>query len=494
MRAFLFQLPPESKEPLQLQLRRAVIEAIRDDRLRPGDRMPSVRILAERLGIARNTVVLAYRTLVGQGYLERRDRSGHFVAADRPGERSSRPKITRRPRDVVPDWPARLAIRASGLLRLGPPRGWQSYPYPFVYGQVDPKLFPLAEWRECSRQALGRRPVDEWAPDSGGEDDPHLVDQLRRNVLPARGIAAAPEEILVTVGAQHALFLIAQLLFLESTVVGVEEPGYSDARTIFALRTRRLKPLPVDDEGLVVDRGLDRCEYVYVTPSHQAPTTVTMSEARRIALLERAAARDVVVIEDDYERDTSLFESPIPSLRALDRSSRVIYVGSFSRALGPGLRVGYIVAPVRVASELRLLRHVVLRHPPNNNQRTLALFIENGHLDALLARVRRVYRRRWEIAGAAIDRHLPGFRRKPNFGGAAYWLEGPRNLDTATLAADALKRGVIVDPGAPRFLAPDPPRHYMRVGFGAIEESRIEPGLRILGEVLRRRRPRAAVS
>ena len=487
MRAFLFPLRPDVKEPLQLQLRRSVIQAIRDGRLRPGERMPSVRTLAERLGIARNTVVLAYRTLAVQGYLERRERSGHYVSADQPGEAPTRPFVGRRPRGVAPDWPSRLAVRASGLMRLGPPRGWARYPYPFVYGQADPKLFPLAEWRECSRMALGRQPVDEWSPDSGGDDDPQLIDQIRRQVLPGRGISATADEILITVGAQHALFLIASLLFTEATPVGVEEPGYSDARTIFALRTRRLKPLPVDDHGLIVDRAMDTCRYVYVTPSHQAPTTVTMTLDRRVALLERAAARDVVVIEDDYERDTSHFQTPIPSLRSLDRSSRVIYVGSFSRALGPGLRVGYIVAPFRVANELRLLRHVVLRHPPNNNQRTLALFIEHGHLDALLARVRRVYRRRWEVAGAAIGRYLPTFQPKPNFGGAAYWLEGPHALDTTALAADALKRGVIVDPGAPRFLAADPPRNSLRIGFGAIAEEKIEPGIKILGDVLRRR-------
>jgi len=488
MRDVLFTLDPDGGETLHTQLRRQIVTAIGAGHLPGGSRMPSTRRLAESLSVSRNTVIATYAELAAQGYLVATDRSGYRVAADRA--HLPAPVPDDEPAAVVPiDWEARFTIRASGLPYLAPPRPWQSYPYPFVYGQADHSLFPLAAWRDCSRRALGRSPVDIWTADGGADDDPDLVDQLRTLVLPRRGIRAAENEILITLGAQQALFLLAFLLFRETTVVGVEEPGYADARAIFSVRSKRLRSLAVDDAGLVVDDRLDGCEYVYITPSHQMPTTVAMTMPRRMALLERAESSDIVVIEDDYESDSNPYGVAAPAIKSLDRFGRVIYVGTFSNSIAPGLRIGYIVGPAALVAELRHVRRLILRHPPANNQRTLALFLAGGHYDGLLARLNRVYRGRREALADALDAHLPSWTRKPTHGGVSFWLSAPEHVDTGELALQALERGVIMDPGALRYFEPDPPRRHARLGFSAIDESRIEPGIRVLAELFRRYRP-----
>ncbi|MEZ5590241.1 MAG: PLP-dependent aminotransferase family protein [Gammaproteobacteria bacterium] len=167
-----------------------------------------------------------------------------------------------------------------------------------------------------------------------------MIEQLHTRLLPRRGVWAEPEEILVTVGAQHALYLLASLL-LSGKTIGMEEPGYPDARNIFELHAAQIVPLPVDAQGLQMGAALDACDYVYVTPSHQSPTTVTLSLERRQALLERARQRGFVIIEDDYESETNYAGQPIPALKSLDNEGRVIYVGSLSKTLAPGLRQLY---------------------------------------------------------------------------------------------------------------------------------------------------------
>jgi len=480
MREFLFSVAPDGPGTLHSRLRRQVVEAIASGHLPPGARLPSSRRVADRLGIARNTVTAVYADLVAEGHLVASGRSGYFVAAGaavpEPAARSPAPA-------PMLGWSDRFAVTLPRRRNLTTPRPWQTYPYPFVYGQPDHALFPLDAWRDCSRRALARLPVDRWTADGGMDDDPALVEQICRVVLPRRGIHAGPDEVIVTLGTQQALFLLAFLLFDDSTVIGIEDPGYADARATFAVRTRRVVGLPVDHDGLQVDERLDACDYVYVTPGHQMPTTVTMTPARRHALLERAAAADVVVIEDDYESDLDYSGLTPPALKSLDRTGRVVHVGSFSKSIAPGLRIGYVVGPKALVRELRHLRRLILRHPPANNQRTLALFLEGGHFGALLSGLRTVYRERWRALGEALDDHLPAWRRAPTAGGFSYWVTAPSGIDTRALAHAALGHGVIIDPGEFRYLGPDPPRNRARLGFAAIDVTRIEPGIRILAEI-----------
>ena len=314
MREQLFHLPPGREASLQSQLRERVVQVILDGHIPPGAALPSCRRLARQLGVARNTVVLAYQQLVDEGYLLSRERSGYFVNEDILAGRVPAGEAEARPDPVpAPRWDPRLRIRPSGQRNIVKPADWQRFPFPFVYGQFDPDLFPVAEWRECTRQANSVVAIRGWASDSIDRDDPELIEQIHTRLLPRRGVWAAPEEILVTVGGQHALYLLATLLMDRETAVGIEDPGYPDARNLFSLACGEIRPLAVDDSGLVLSPDLEHCDYVYLTPSHQAPTTVTMPLARREALLARARERDQILIEDDYESELNYLGEPTPT-------------------------------------------------------------------------------------------------------------------------------------------------------------------------------------
>ncbi len=484
MREQLFHLDPKPGATLQTQLRQMLVAAIREGQLPPGSPLPSCRRLAETLEIARNTVALAYQDLVEEGFLVSRQRSGYFVSQEIDPARLTPPPAEVAAPGPEPDWDRRFRCRPSAQRNIVKPRNWQEYRYPFIYGQFDPALFPIADWRECSRQALGLSAVREWASDRFTDDDPQLIEQIRTLLLPRRGIFVAREEILLTVGAQHAIYLLASLLMDERTVVGIEDPGYADARNIFALRTSRLIGLPVDEEGLVDGPALDRCNYIHVTPSHQFPTTVTMSLARRRALTERAEREDIVFIEDDYEAEINHLGRPTPALKSLDRSGRVIFVGSLSKTLAPGLRIGYLVGTRALVAEARALRRLMLRHPPANNQRTVALFLARGHYDSLLRREGQSLKQRWMAMQDSLARHLTQCRFRPTSGGTAFWIEGPPSLDARRLEKAAARSGILIEPGDVHFLAEDGPRNVFRLGFSSIALEHIEPGIRLLGQVL----------
>jgi GntR family transcriptional regulator/MocR family aminotransferase len=451
----------------------------------PADRpLPSCRELARRLGVSRNTVVLAYQGLVDDGFIIARLRSGYFVNPDILENPPQQPAGPPDPPVGGPDWEALFRVRPGDQPNIEKPADWQSYPYPFIYGQIDPGLFPIAAWRECTRQALGLKGIGQWTADSLHLDDPELVEQIRTRVLPRRGIWVSPDEILVTLGAQNALYLLASLFVLPQSVVAMEEPGYPDVRNIFALKTQNIKPIPVDVSGLPVDERLDGCDMVFVTPSHQFPTTVTMPAARREMLLKRAADSDFLVIEDDYEFETNYIGRPTPALKSMDQAGRVIYVGSLSKTLFPGLRLGYLVGSKAMVAEARALRRLMMRHAPNNNQRTTALFLSLGHHDALVRRLHRVYRTRWQAMDDALTRHLPESARAPNFGGTSVWVRGPDGLDAEALAERALNEGIVIEPGHVNFGTEPRPRNFFRLGFSAIPEERIEPGIRLLAELV----------
>ena len=491
MRDQLFHFEPDGTTTLQAQLRRMLVDAILEGQIPAGSALPSCRKMAQTLNVARNTVALAYQDLVEEGFLVARQRSGYFVAPDvlsgrAPGTpaRAGYTGAKETPSGV--DWSDRFRVHPTGQHNIVKPRNWQDYPYPFIYGQVDPGQFPIAAWRDCSRQALGRGAVKEWSRDLFTDDDPHLIEQIRTRLLPRRGVRVDNDEILVTVGAQQALYLIASLLIDAGTHVGIEDPGYVDARNIFSLRGAAVRPLAIDREGVAVDERLAQCDYVYVTPSHQFPTTATMSLARRRALLQAAEANDIVLVEDDYESEINHQGTPSPALKSLDRQGRVIFVASLSKSLAPGLRLGYMVGPAPFIREARALRRLMLRHPPANNQRTVALFLADGHHDALLRRLSQIYKDRWKAMGDALTRHLPECHWQQSQGGTAYWVEGPAGLDARALEAAAAKQGILIERGDWHFQADEAPRRFFRLGFSSIPLDKIEPGLKLLGETLRR--------
>lgn len=491
----LFERESAPNLSLQGRVRQMLVSAILSGHLPPGAPVPSSRYLADQLRIARNTVVFAYQQLVSEGYLESRERSGHFVHDGVLEGRAAPPSMDGDPPSSVDHvrWDERLRFRPSRQRNIVKPRDWQKQPYPFVYGQFDQDLFPTAEWRECCIKALSVLDIRSWAPDLITHDDPALIEQIRTQVLPRRGVWADAEEIVITVGAQHALYLLADLLVNEDTVVGMEDPGYPDARNIFASHTRHLLPLPVDDQGLRTGTHLLGCDYVFVTPGHQCPTTVTLSPTRREELLTLARQADSLIIEDDFESESRWGDGAIPALKSLDRDGRVIYVGSLAKSFAPGLRIGYIVAPRELTAELRALRRLMLRHPSAYIQRAFSLFISLGHHHSLLRRQSQAYQKRGAELADALARWLPDFTAVPITGSSSCWLKGPEWLDATELAQAAQAEGVVVEPGQVFFMeAARAPRNFLRVGFTSIRAEHIGPGIEKLAQVVRRFRLRAA--
>ena len=480
----LIQLSFRSRVGLQAQIREMLVAAILDGHIPVGVALPSTRVLATQLGVARNTVALAYELLVNEGYLLTKSRSGHFVNPEIVAGRAGAPRPASGPDLPAPAaWGPRLRGTVSGQRNIEKPRDWQRYPYPFIYGQIDPAELPMPGWRECSLQATSAAEVRGWAVDLIDGDDALLIEQIQTRLLVRRGVFVTPDEILVTVGAQHALFLLATLLVDASTTVGIENPGYPDARNIFAARTANVVPLPLDGAGLALTPELDRCDYVYLTPSHQCPTNVTMPLARREALLAWARANDRILIEDDYEIELGLEGQAQPALTSLDRSGHVVYVSSLSKTLAPGIRSGFIVGHRDLIRELRALRRLMLRHPAANNQRSVGLFLAMGHHDALLRRLRQAYAERAQRMALALAAHLPDVRFRTVPGASSFWLQFPDDVDTRALAIAAAKRGVLIEPGDVFFAeraGAGVSVNHARLGFASIDAARIEPGIAAL--------------
>ncbi|MFK8032787.1 MAG: PLP-dependent aminotransferase family protein [Hyphomicrobiales bacterium] len=485
MRDSLFHVERMEATTLQAQIREMLVTAMLSGQLPALSPIPSTRAMAKRLKVSRNTVMLAYQALAADGYLTARERSGFYVSeeiqsgivATKASDFPAKVEV-----DNPVDWNQKLRLNPTQQENITKPKNWHDYPYPFIYGQSDPALFPITAWRDCTRQAMNRKWLDAWTDDRFNEDDPRLVEQIRQRILTRRGIMAAPDEILVTLGAQNALYLLASLLVKSSTAVSIEDPGYPDMRNIFTLMSEDVRPVPIDSEGIQI-APLEGSDLVFVTPSHQFPTNVTMSMARRRELLKWADRNDALIIEDDYEFETNYIGEPTPALKSLDASGRVLYIGSLSKSIMPGLRMGYLVGSADLIAEVRALRRLMLRHPPGNNQRIVALFLSLGRHDALIGRLHRAYSGRWKTLGSALENHFPGWFQTPGFGGTSYWVKGPDGIDARELAAKALEEGVVIEPGNIHFADPNGPKQYFRLGFSSIPDERIEPGIIKLAEV-----------
>ena len=486
METTLIFLDPDSELSLQAQIRQKLIEAIGAGIFSEGRRLPSTRKLAEQLDVARNTVVLAYGQLIEEGYLVSRERSGIYVNEKINDGRVAGDFAQVNSRKSGEHWRQRFKTTSTDTDLYLLPHNWQQHPWPFLEGKFDTSLFPVREWREASRLALGVREINDWAGETGDADDPALIEQIRTKILPRRGIQAAPDEILVTVGAQQALHLAVQLLVDSSVTVAVEEPGLPAMGQLLVQQGAPIVYQPVDSEGLIVDDNLDDCQLIYVTPSHQVPTAVTMSMSRRQALLDKAASRNQLIIEDDFEFESNFLRSAHPALRSMEGDNRVLYISCLSKVLEPGLCLGFMVAAPEIIAEARRLRRLAVRHPPLNNQRTAAFFLSQGHYDAFMMHMHKVFGERWKALREALRLYLLHFvETTPAQGGTSVWLQGPPEIDVNELVQEAAKRGILIEPVAHYYATDNAPENYFRMGITSIPVEKIREGVERLTELIR---------
>lgn len=292
----------------------------------------------------------------------------------------------------------------------------------------------------------------------------------------------------MTMGNQNGIYLLGEALIGPGSTVAVEEPGYPDLRHIFARRRATLLPLAVDDCGVTPPADPSGIDLLCVTPSHHYPTNATLPFARRQRLLDLAEEHNFVILEDDYDSEFRYRGRPTPALKGLDETGRVVYLGSFSKFLAPGIRLGYVVADPDLVTALRDRRRYMLRHPPGVIQRAMALMIESGDYTAAVARTRRALKAKWQTMVGAIESHLQ-FPIVTPTGGVSIWVEGDAWLDTVELADRARAEGVVVEPGHVCFLSEPRPRNHFRLGYAGVPTDDIEPGVETLAGVVARMKP-----
>ncbi len=474
-----FFLQPDAQGTLQQQIQQMIAQGILSGRFQQGEKLPSTRKLALHLGVSRITVTIAYTELLANDYLSSKGRSGYFVSENAPAP----PAFAAAPAgpDAV-DWTRAIGQRFSGGVAFTKPQDWARYRYPFIYGQADQTLFDHTNWRLCALQALGQRDFTSLTTDYFDQDDPQLIEFIARHTLPRRGITARPEQILITLGAQNALWLTTQVLLTQRRHAALEDPCYPALRDILSQSRCHVTPVRVDHDGLPPEAVPPDTDVIFTTPSHQCPTNATMPMDRRRALLDRARDLDALIVEDDYEFEMSFLKPPSPALKSLDTDGRVIYVGSFSKSLFPGLRLGYLVGSEPFIREARALRASVLRHPPGHIQRTAAYFLSLGHYDALIRRMgTALHERRRVMETALADRDLT-ISGRGYFGGSSFWMRAPTGVDTKVLARRLQAKGVLIEPGHV-FFAPDQhaSNHY-RLAYSSIPSARIAAGVDLIAD------------
>jgi GntR family transcriptional regulator / MocR family aminotransferase len=479
-----FFLPPAANGTLQQRIRQLVAEGIVSGRFRAGEKLPSSRGLADHLGISRITVTLAYTDLVSSDYLTSRGRSGYFVSDTAPVQPDMR-RLTARPSPTV-DFTALTAARFSKADRVIKPDDWARYAFPFIYGQADVTLFDHQNWRQCALRALGKRDFETLTSDYYERDDPLLIEYILRGILPRRGIDARPDEVLLTMGAQNALWLSAQVLLQPGRHAVMENPGYPALRAMLTQTGARMTSVDVDAGGLPPEALPDGADVVFTTASHHCPTNATMPLERRMRLLAAAKAQDFIIVEDDYEFEMGFLRPVAPSLKSLDSDGRVIHVGSFSKSLFPGLRLGYIVAPESFVREARALRAQVLRHPPGHIQRTVAYFLSLGHYDALINRMKQAFKRRRILMDEAIRAHGLTVAGQGGFGGSSFWMRAPEGVDTERLATALQADGVLIEAGRAFFDPARPRKDHYRLAYSSIAAPRIAEGVGLIAQAIGR--------
>lgn len=396
--------PAHAAMPLHARIQRAIRQLILDGALGPGKPLPASRALAGSLGVSRDTVETAYTQLHAEGFIDRRVGSGSFVAQMTefaPGRRLS-------PRDaLLRDRAPNLSTRGNAMFRSSGVRELLC-PRPFAPGVPETRSFPLRLWERLERQVL-----KETGTQALLHGDPQGTEPLRRAIADyvnlERGARATAERVLILTSSQQAMTLCANMLLDPGDRIFIEDPAYHGARKAFDAAGLECLPVRVDRQGVVVEQILTearKAKAVFLTPSHQFPTGATLALDRRLALIDWAVRHQAWIIEDDYDSEFHYAGKPTACVQGLDPHDRTIYIGTFTKSLFPGLRIGYAVLPPQLVTPMTVARTLLDGHTAQIAQLTLARFIDGGHFGAHVRAMRGVYAERLEVLATLVRRHL----------------------------------------------------------------------------------------
>ncbi len=474
-----------SPKPLYRQLYEGYRNAIAQRRLHPGERLPSTRSLAAELRISRIPVLNAFEQLLAEGYLESRVGSGTFVAGS-PADRLAKPlRGASGERPAGRSAPRTLSRRSADLLRARP-GPWLRGLGAFNMGQPPVDRFPMHVWsRLVGRHA--RRLDAALLHYANAMGFLPLREAVAEYLRTARGVSCDAEQILIVSGSQQALDLCARVLADPGSPVWIEDPAYFGARNVLNMAQARLVPVPVDGEGLDVSAGIARCprpRAIFVTPSHQFPLGVTMSASRRLQLLDRARQTGAWIVEDDYDSEYRYGNMPIAALQGLDRDSRVLYVGTFTKILFPAIRLGYMVLPADLVPAFFEARRAADACAPTFLQAVLTDFIREGHFARHIRRTRQICRERRTAIVEALQRDLGGVLQILGDSAGMYLSATlPAGWKDREISDRAAAAGVWAAPLSESYIA-TARRQGLILGYGGTTVDQIQAAVARLREIL----------
>jgi len=483
-------LPPLDRDgdrPLYDQLYAALRDAILDQRLRRGAKMPSTRDLCGQLAISRNTALEAYARLASEGYVEARVGAGTYVTEALPDGLLQARSVAAPARVPAPH----RVVSARGRLIVEsepvPSRPWSRL-LPFYPGIPSFDLLPLTLWRRLVDRHLTPAAASHLFHYGRSEGLPELREAIAAYLVAGRGVRCTPEQVIVVAGSQQAVDLTARVLLDPGDAVWMEDPGWRGARSAFVAAGAMTVPVPIDDDGLDLDAARRRhpgARLAHVTPSHQFPLGRTMGLVRRLELLDWAASSGTWILEDDYDSEFRYAGAPLPALQGLDTAGRVIYTGTFSKVLFPALRLGYLVVPEPLVEPFRAAHALADRHNPSIDQAVLAAFLAEGHFARHLRRIRSAYGERQELMLEQIRDRLPDILEvSPDPAGMhlVAWL--PPEVDDVAMADASAAAGISAPPLSYYSIEP-PERGALMLGYTGVSRPRIRVGVQQLATALR---------
>ena len=450
----MYLIDQESKSPLHIQLYSELKKDIIDN-LQVGDKLPSIRKLANGYNLSKTTVQSAYNQLYAEGYIEARPKSGYFVSDD-----------------FVESFKTNEPPQST-------PKETKTYKYDFFPARLHKDDFPLKLWKRLFAKAMDES-ID-MGGYSDGQGELGLREAIANYLRESRALRCSAEQVVITGAFMDGMSMIADLLQTHTKEFAIENPGYHIARKVFERFGYTITKIAVNEDGLDIDAlENSKAKVVYITPSHQYPTGVAMPIANRQRLLEWAEKNDGYIIEDDYDSELTYRSRPIPSLQGLDNDDRVIYIGTFAKALSPALRVGYIVLPYRLRQHYQSF-HIHFPRVALTTQKTLELFMKEGHWERHLRRVRNSNRKKHDLMKSAILKHLGDkFEIVSEGGGLSINIQPKEPINLAELEQKAQNAEIKLYL-ASRTSGGD--WEALRMGFGGFKEEEIEEAIIALTKI-----------